>query len=362
MGFPSSHIIKLMFRTFFVTFIATLITAAIAAVFLFRDNEPQILDNDNRTSLGVIPKIIPLSELKGGQTFLGTVLGENLNSSGSDPDELNNYLEAADKYLKEALLLTDDKQRFILIEKINNFEDAYTSAINPSGPLLRPFGASKGQADPDSLGIVMRATARYIAELSPFYYKIHPDASAVLGPVIKKLEQKRVSLLNEIASKKPELAGQLATEDIEYYIEDIRRSAARRNSDFITFSLLDYQKYRETFDELASAREEFLFGFAKNAHILFDDFYRMHEEVDRDYLDKTRKKVEDARLELRDLHKQELLELWSMDEAAARTALDETVSVIENELTLHNDWREELHDIMKNDYEFYMSLKDTDIH
>lgn len=307
-----------------------------------------------------LPKTTPLSEL---ETRIGTddllphplqvpplparpAGGLRKESDGS----LSLYLEIADKYLDEALPLVEPKDRFVLIEKINGFKDNYESALDAGGDLVA----------------IMRATARYIAEWNPFYYYIHQDARTVLGSVIKTLERNRTDMLGELAKRDAKQAGRLATEDMELYIEDIRKSAARRNSDFITFSLQDYEGYRKVFDELTQSHGEFLFGFAESAHVLFDDFYRMHEEVDADYSDKTRKKVEDVRLELRDLHKKALVEFARADASSARAAHEATMSAIESELSAQpppppdgadGGWRAEIHDIMKSDYEFYKNIQ-----
>lgn len=291
----------------------------------FEGNEQGASIGGNNATVGGLPKTIPLSEL-----------------SAVPADSI----EVADKYLAEALPLTGPKDRFVLIDKINSFKEAYELALTESRSEL-----------------MIRATARYIAAWSPFYYYIHQDARSVLGPIIKTLERNRADMLKELAKHDlpagqagARKAGELAAQDIEYYIEDIRKSAARRNSDFIAFSLQDYEKYREIFDELFDKYSDFRFGFAELAHILFDDFYRMHEEVDLGYLEKTRKKVEDARLLLRDLHKSTLVQFAQIDESAAKSALAKTISVIESELSAHPDWRVELHDIMKSDYEFYKGI------
>ncbi len=267
---------------------------------------------------------------------------------GSD-DSPSPYLEVADKYLVEALPLVEPKDRFVLIEKINGFNNSYKSALGAGG----------------DIAVVIRATARYIAAWNPFYYYIHPDVQGVLGPIIKMLESERESMLKNLAKQDARtagrpacnagacLAGRLATEDIEYYIEDIRKSAARRNSDFITFSLQDYEGYRKVFDELAQSHSEFLSGFAESAHVLFDDFYRMHEEVDMEYSQKTRKSVLDMHLAIRDLHKRALLDLGQIDNSAARSALAKTISVIESELSAHPA---EINDIIKSDYAFYKNI------
>jgi hypothetical protein len=330
----------------------TSVFTAVAALFLFHREELSEV-GEQTANISGLPKTTPLSEVETRTDasaenliphppLIPPLLSKERGAGG----ERSVYIAAADKYLDEALPLIEPKDRFVLIDKINGFRSNYELAVNSSGLAAPPAGgASLAQPtagrDPDELKFAIRATARYIAAWSPFYYYIHPDARAVLGPVIKMLERERAEMQSDLAKQDARMAGRLAAEDIEYYIEDIRKSAARRNSDFITFSLQDYEEYRKVFDELVKSHNEFLFGFAESAHILFDDFYRMREEVDTDYLDKTRKKVEDVRLELRALHK------------SARQPLGATILAIEHELAAHPDWRAEIHDIMKSDYDFY---------
>lgn len=339
-------------RGIVLTILAIAITVSVAFFLFYREELSEV--GEQKAGIGGLPA---------GQTGLlkTTRLSELDETKGSDlpaeapiaigaeagPAGLNDYIATADKYLDEALPLIEPKDRFVLVDKITIFKDSYESAIATRG---------KRQEIGD-LELLIRATARYIATWSPFYYYIHGDAQSVLGPIIKMLERNRAEMLKELAKQDARRAGRLAAEDIEYYIEDIRKSAARRNSDFITFSLEDYERYRKNFDELEQNHPDFLDGFAENAYILFDDFYRMHEEVDQAYLDKTRKKVEDVRLELRELHKRALLDLGLSDESAARAALDKTISEIERELSSHGDWRSEIHGIMKFDYDFYQTIK-----
>ena len=325
---------------------ASVITV-VAAFFLFHREEFSEI-GEQKANIGGLPNDL-LPHPPQAPPLLRKERGEG--GRGSD-DSPSLYLEVADKYIEEALLLVELKDRFVLIDKINAFKGAYEIAV------AKTYDLPTGQSGLEPL---IRATARYISVWSPFYYYLHADAKGVLGPIIKMLERKRAEMLNELVKHDARKAGRLATEDIEYYIEDIRKSAARRNSDFIIFSLKDYEEYRKVFDELAQAHPEFLFGFVENADILLDDFYRMHEEVDPDYLEKIREKVEDVRLGLRDLHKRALKEFAKFDSSAAQKAREKTISAVEHELSVHfppaGGWRSEIHDIIKSDYEFYKNIR-----
>jgi hypothetical protein len=302
------------------------IITGILAFFVLNHNAAFERGEQGATIAGV-PKTTPLSEVE-------TANEPQSSGTGQAVPANKEYIEIADKYLGEALPLIEPRDRFVLIDKINAFKASYQNVTG---------------SDP----VILRATARYIAAWSPFYYYIHPDARAILGPIIKMLERERVQMLNELAKQDARGAGRLATEDIEYYIEDIRKSAARRNSDFITFSIQDYEGYRTIFDELSEKYPEFLLGFVQSAHILFDDFYRMHEEVDTEYSDKTRKSVQDMQLAIRDLHKRALFDLAKIDNPSAQSALAKTVSVIASELSAHP----KISDIIKSDYAFYKGIQ-----
>lgn len=328
----------------FLTIFLAVTAAAIAALFIFQPGELseikiQETGIGSRAQLGGVAATMPLPELD------EVAKSDPGDYRGQTSTDLEAYIGTADRYLEEALVIVDPKQRFVLIEKIDGFKESYEGALEVEG----------------DGGFLLRATSRYIATWSPFYYKIHSDAVVVLGKVIKILEGERVRILGKLARHDARRAGRLAAEDIEYYIEDIRKSAARRNSDFIAFSILNYEQYKETFDELSGKHEGFLLGFAEQAHILFDDFYRMHEEVDPAYGDKTRKEVEDVRLGLRDLHRSALVEFARSDPVSAREVLEKTTLVIEQELSAHppstGGWRSEIYDIMKSDYAFYESIQ-----
>jgi len=346
-------------RGIIITILAIGITIS-AAFFVFHRKELSEINSNKATIESVLSKIIPLSKIDIEGSELPKIADESridviqspivkALSTGTVPVDistvpkiLTDSIQAADQYLAEALLIIDPKERFVLIEKINNFKYSFDAALKVRG---------------GSLEFVIISTSRYIAAWSPFYYYIHGDAKSVLGPIIKILERNRIEMFADFVNYNPRDAGNLAAYDIEYYIEDIRKSAARRNSDFITSSLEGYNRYRKNFDSIAKSHREFLFGFAERAYILFDDLYRMHEEVDNAYLEKTRKEVEDMRVELRGLHKRALMDFAKFDSIAARSALTKTISVIESELSTYLDLREEIRDIIKSDHEFYKAIR-----
>lgn len=345
-------------RNFLITILAVVVAASLMFVFVEnRTSSPEeneiSYDFSKTASSKQDSKDIPLSaRITSGK------LSEVRDEIRGGADEIfvpksthkvRDYMKAADENLEKALSLTEYDMRHLLIDQIYDYDK------NLKKVLSNMRDAEGIQSD--ILIFVANSTAYHLFSWSPLYYYIHREAQGALKPLMEELKEQHIELINELASFDEEQAGTLATKDIELYIEDIRKSAARRNSDFIKFSYEDYLRYREFFNELIKIHPDSFLGFAASANILFDDFYAMHEEVDSDYSDKTRGYVEDMRLDMRDMHKQALLRLREVDESSASIALEKTISAIEEELQSHDEWRRELHDIMKDDLSFYNAIK-----
>jgi hypothetical protein len=266
-----------------------------------------------------------------------------------DAEKIKKQIDIAEEYLDEAQHLTKDSERYILIEKISTYEKHMENAIE--------YVEKTEEPKEKILEIMIQATSRHISLWRPLYHYIHPEAQSELRKILSMLEENHTHLLKEITPIDATLAGSLATKDLEYYIADIRKSAARRNSDFIRFSYEDYLEYRAFFDELAATDQNFLFGFATTFPMVFDDLYEMHEEIDQEYSTKTRTYIEDMRLELRETHASALDSLGDHDDIQSREALERTLSTIKDDLETHLDWRQEIHDIINDDYRFYTELQ-----
>lgn len=346
-------------RNFLIITFASVITASLIFVFVKNDvfNSQDVTPGKNTPDHSSEEESGPVSLtaqiISGKLTEFREEVGEKSDETfvSQDMYEIRDYVKAADKNLDKALYLISYEDRYLLIDQILDYDKNLSDALK----LIR--GAE--DPNPDILAFMVSTTAYQLFSLKPLYYYIHSEAQSALRSIIDKLEEKRGELLTKLADADGGRAGELLAEDIELYIENIRKSAARRNSDFIKFSYEDYLEYRNFFDALVKIRPESYLSFAKHAHILFDDFYAAHEEVDLDYSDKTRRYVMDMRLGIRDTHKQALIKLRELDEVAASNALNETISVIESELRLHSDWRSELSDIMKDDLGFYNAIKNN---
>lgn len=267
----------------------------------------------------------------------------------SDRENLENYITIADAHSASAQSLREDKDRLVLIDKIVKFRYNFELALIYEEKIKEDRS--------DVLVVTIRAAVSNLFLWSPLYYYLHPDSKEALRPVIKILEEKRKEMFEELLKIDGKMAGALATEDIGAYIKDVTKSAQRRNSDFISFSLEDYVSYREFFDTAWKTYPQFAFGFAEKGFMLFDDFYLMHKEVDPAYSEKTLKAVNDFRVGIRDLHRQAISELKKVDNLRAHKALERTIFTIEKNARTLGDADPRIQEIIHSDYVFYSKLK-----
>lgn len=273
-----------------------------------------------------------------------------LKFTHSKIENLTRYISVSYAISAEAQSLREDKDRFVLIDKITKFRYNFELALTYEEKIKEDRS--------EVLALMIRAVAGNLFLWSPLYYYLHPDSKTALRPVIKMLEEKRKEMFDELVKIDAELAGTLAAEDMDAYIKDVAKSARRRNSDFISFSLEDYAGYRGFFDALWKTYPQFAFGFAEKGFMLFDDFYAMHREVDPEFSEKTLRAVNDFRLDIRTLHARAIGELKKTDNVRAYKSLGETISAIEkNARTLENtDPR--MQEIINDDRAFYGKIKD----
>lgn len=322
-------------KYFFTILIASIITVFIFSFFRFGGDDIQGL------KIGRI-----LSPFRGIKQSVELVIG---GFGHSDRENLEKYITIADAYSASAQSLREDKDRFVLIDKIAKFRYNFELALSYEEKIKEDRS--------DVLAVTIRAAAGNLSLWSPLYYYLHPDSKEALRPVIKMLEEKRKEMFEELVKIDSETAGTLATEDIDAYIKDVTKSARRRNSDFISFSLEDYASYRGFFDTAWKMYPQFTFGFAEKGFMLFDDFYLMHKEVDTQYSEKTLKAVNDFRVGIRDLHRQAISELKKVDNPRAHKALEETISAIEKNTRIFGSTDPRIQEIIHSDYAFYSKLK-----
>lgn len=323
-------------KYFFTILIASAVTVFIFSFFRFGGDDVQGSRMD-----------MIFSPFRGAKQSLEAVIR---GFGHSDRENLEKYLASAEGYSASAQSLREDKDRFVLIDKITKFRYNFELAL--------AYESKMKENRSEVLALTIRAAVKELFLWSPLYYYLHPEAKEALRPIIKMLEEKRKEMLEELQKIDPGEGGRLAAEDIGAYIKDITKSARRRNSDFISFSLEDYRIYREFFDGLAKTDPQFLFGFAEKGYVLFDDFYAMHKEVDLQYSEKTLRAVNDFRVNLRVLHGSAILELKKVDNPRAYKALEDTIGEIEKSIQMHKDFGVYVLEIMNDDYMFYNKLKD----